>query len=115
MKTTFMSDEDDLVEWEDLEEWEDRESFEDRIRRGPLLGALLWTAIVAGAAWVVLNAVIQIRTARGYADIFSSEGPAELWVWMQAANGIAYTVFLVALGSYILLWLRFRQRSDANE
>jgi hypothetical protein len=34
---------------------------------------------------------------------------------MQAANGIAYTVFLVALGSYILLWLRFRQRSDANE
>jgi hypothetical protein len=60
-----MSDEDDLVEWEDLEEWEDRESFEDRIRRGPLLGALLWTAIVAGAAWVVLNAVIQIRTARG--------------------------------------------------
>ena len=58
---------------------------------------------------------IQIHTARDYADIFSSEGPAELWVWMQSVNGIAYTVFLVALGSYILLWLRFRQRSDLNE
>lgn len=90
-------------------------SFEDRIRRGPLLRALLWTAIIAGAAWVVLNASIQIRTAKGYADIFSSEGPAELWVWMQVVSGIAYTVFLVALGSYILLWLRFRQGSDANE
>ena len=110
-----MSDEDDLVEWEDLEEWEEHESFEDRIRRGPLLGALLWTAIIAGAVWAILNAIIQIRTARGYADIFSSEGPAELWVWMQVVSGIAYTVFLVALGSYILLWLRFRQGSDANE
>jgi hypothetical protein len=111
-----MSDEDDLVEWEDLEEWEDHESFEDRIRRGPLLGALLWTAIIAGAVWVVLNASIQIRTARDYADIFSSpEGPAELWVWMQAVSGIAYTVFLVALGSYILLWLRFRWGSNVNE
>jgi hypothetical protein len=78
-----MSDEDDLVEWEDLEEWEDHESFEDRFRRGPLLGALLWTAIIAGAVWVVLNASIQIRTARAYEDIFSSEGPAEFWVWMQ--------------------------------
>jgi hypothetical protein len=110
-----MSDEDDLVEWEDLEEWDDHESFEDRIRRGPLLGALLWTAIIAGAAWVVLNASIQIHTAGGYEDIFSSEGPAKRWVWMQAASGIAYTVFLVALGSYILLWLRFREGSDVNE
>jgi hypothetical protein len=111
-----MSDEDDLVEWEDLDEWEEHESLEDRIRRGPLLGALLWTAIIAGAVWVVLNASIQIQTARGYADIFpSSEGPAEFWVWMQAVNGIAYAVFLVALSSYVLLWLRFRQGSDANE
>ena len=109
-----MSDEDDLVEWEDLEEWEDHESFEDRIRRGPLLGALLWTAIIAGAVWVVLNA-IQIRTARAYEDIFSSEGPAEFWVWMQVVSGIAYAVFLVTVGSYILLWLRFHQRFDVNE
>jgi hypothetical protein len=110
-----MSDEDDPVQWEDLEEWEDLESFEDRIHRGPLLGALLWTAIIAGAAWVLLNASIQIRTARAYEDTFSSEGPAELWVWMQVVSGIAYAVFLVAFGSYIPLWLRFRQRSDVNE
>jgi hypothetical protein len=37
-----------------------------------------------------------------YADIFSSESENELWVWMQAASGIAYAVFLVALGSYVV-------------
>jgi len=41
----------------------------------------------------VLNAVIQIRQANGCSDIFSSEGAAELWVWVQAISGIAYTVF----------------------
>jgi hypothetical protein len=35
---------------DDLEESEDFESLEDRIRRGPLLGVLLWTALIAGAA-----------------------------------------------------------------
>jgi hypothetical protein len=59
--------------------------------------------------------MIQIHTASGYEDIFSSESPAELWVWMQAVSGIAYTVFLVALGSYVLLWLRFRPRSDMHQ
>ena len=94
---------------DDLEESEDFESLEDRVRRGPLLGVLLWTALIAGAVWVVLNAIVQIRLATGYPDLFSSEAGAKLWAWVQAVSGIAYTTFLVALGSYVLLWLRVRQ------
>lgn len=47
--------------------------------------------------------------------MFSSEEAAEVWVWVQAMSGIAYSVFLVALGSYVLLWLRVRQSSDSHE
>jgi len=99
---------------DDLEESEDFESLEDRIRRGPLLGVFLWTALIAGAVWVVLNAIVQIRLATGYPDLFSSEAGAELWAWVQAVGGIAYTTFLVALGSYVLLWLRVRQGSGSH-
>jgi hypothetical protein len=57
----------------------------------------------------VLNVIIQIRLATGYPDIFSSEAGADLWAWAQSASGIAYTVFLVALGSYVVLWLALRE------
>jgi hypothetical protein len=69
-----------MSDQDDLEESEDFEGLEDRIRRGPLLGVLLSTALstalIAGAVWVVLNAIVQIRLATGYPDLFSSEvGP----------------------------------------
>jgi hypothetical protein len=99
---------------DDLEESEDFQSLEDRIRRGPLLGVLVWAALSEGAVWVVLNAIVQIRLATGYPDVFSSEVGAELWAWAQAVSGIAYTAFLVALGSYVLLWLRVRQGSGSH-
>jgi hypothetical protein len=100
-----------MSDQDDLEESEDFEGLEDRIRRGPLLGVLLSTALIAGAVWVVLNAIVQIRPATGYPDLFSSEVGTELWAWVQTVSGIAYTTFLVALGSYVLLWLRVRQGS----
>ena len=106
-----MNDEEDELDEDDLEEWEDFRSLEDRIRGGPLLGVLLWTALIAGAAWVVLNAVVQIRYATGSPDVFSSN----IWIWLQAVGGIANTLFLVALGSYVLLWLRVRQSSDSHQ
>jgi hypothetical protein len=103
-----------MSDQDDLEESEDFESLEDRIGRGQLLGVLLWTALIAGAVWVVLNAIVQIRLATGYPDLFSSEVGAELWALVQAVGGIAYTTFLVALGSYVLLWLRVRQGSGSH-
>jgi hypothetical protein len=110
-----MNDEEDELDEDDLEEWEDSESLEDRIRGGPLLGVLLWTALIAGAVWAVLNAVVQIRYATGYPELFNSELGADLWIWLQAVSGIANTLFLVALGSYVLLWLRVRQSSDSHQ
>jgi hypothetical protein len=52
-------------------------------------GVLLSTALIAGAVWVVLNVIIQIRLATGYPDLLSSEAGAELWAWVQAVSGIA--------------------------
>jgi hypothetical protein len=97
---------------DEVDEFEDYVSLKDRVLRGPLLGISLWTVLIAGAAWVVLNGVIQIRLATGYPNIFSSEAGADLWAWAQAASGIAYTIFLVALGSYIVLWLALREDSS---
>jgi hypothetical protein len=36
----------------------------------------------------------------------------EWWIWAQTARGIVYSVFLVALGSYVVLWLALREESD---
>jgi hypothetical protein len=110
--TRMVDDQDEVdefeFEFEDEFEDEDYESFKDRVRRGPLLGVLLWTTLVAGAIWVGLNAIIDIRFAGGFAaDSFSTE-PHKLWIWLQAASEIAYSVFLVALGSYVVLWLALR-------
>ena len=94
-----------------LDEFEDYESLKDRVRRGPLLGVLLGTTLFAGAPWVVLNAIDHIRFAGGFAD-FASGTAAELWIWALAAREIAYSVFLVALGSYVVLWLALREDSS---
>jgi hypothetical protein len=51
---------------DEVDEPEDRQSLKGRVRRGPLLGALLWTMLVAGPIWVVLNAIVRIRLARGF-------------------------------------------------
>jgi hypothetical protein len=120
---TWMVDDQDEVdefefEFEDEFEDADYESLKDRVRRGPILGVLLGTALFAGAVWVVLNSINHIRQANLIhqanvdPDIFSSESENELWVWMQSASGIAYAVFLVALGSYVMLWLALREESS---
>ena len=99
---------DDQDEFED--EFEDYESLKNRVRRGPLLGVLLGTTLVAGAIWVVLNTMLNIHYRGGYADFVTSasESVSEFWIWAQTVKGIAYSVFLVALGSYVVLWLALR-------
>ena len=107
----MVDNDDEADEFED--EFEDHESLKDRVRRGPLLGVLLWTTLVAGGTWVVLNAMFNIRYRGGFADFVTSatETAGEFWVWAQTARGIAYSVFLVALGSYVVLWLALREDS----
>ena len=107
----MVDDQDEVDEFED--EFADYESLKDRVRRGPLLGVLLGTTLLAGAIWVVLNAIVDIHFARGFSNSFAeSETAGELWMWVQAAREIAYTIFLVALGSYVVLWLALREDSS---
>ena len=106
----MVDNEDEVDEFED--EFEDFESLKDRVRRGPLLGVLLWTTLVAGASLVVLNAIVEIRLAKGFADFFGSETAGQVWIWAQTSRGILYSVFLVALGSYVVLWLALREDSS---
>lgn len=95
---------------DEVEESEDYESLRDRVRRGPLREVLLWTILVAGAIWVVLNAIVQIRFV-WFTGRFASI-PSSVFIWAQAVAGIAYPVFLVALGSYVVLWLALREESS---
>ena len=94
---------------DEVEASEDYESLSDRVRRGPLREVLLWTILVAGAIWVVLNAIVQIRFV-WFTGRFASV-PSSVFIWAQAVAGIANSVFLVALGSYIALWLALRENS----
>jgi hypothetical protein len=82
---------------DEVEESEDYERLRDRVRRGPLREVLLWTILVAGAVWVVLNAIVQIRFV-WFTGRFASV-PSSVFIWAQAVAGIANSVFLVALGS----------------
>ena len=109
--TRMVDNHDEVDELED--EFEDYESLKDRVRRGPLLGFLLATTLVAGTIWVVLNAIFNIRYRGGFADFVTSasETAGEFWIWAQTARGIAYSVFLVALGSYVVLWHALREDS----
>ena len=95
------------------DESEDYESLKDRVRRDPLREVLLWTALVAGAIWIVLNAIVQIRFAGIGTELFTS-GPQGLLIWLQVAGGVANSVFLVAIGSYVVLWLAAREDSSSD-
>ena len=109
--TRTVDDHGDVDEFED--EFDDYESLKDRVRRGPLLGVLLWTTLLAGATWVVLNTISNIHFAGGFGEfVASSETVDRSWVWAEAAKGIAYSAFLVALGSYVVLWLALRENSS---
>jgi hypothetical protein len=61
--TRMVDDHDEVdefeFEFEDEFEDEDYVSLKDRVRRGLLLGVLLWTTLVAGAIWAVLNAIVD--------------------------------------------------------
>ena len=91
---------------------EPRPSLEDRIRNGPLFQILLWTTLIAGAVWVVSSAAVGVQSVAGYPH--GSGIRRALWVWMQVGSSIAYSVFIVGVGSYVLLWLRLRQTSSPD-
>lgn len=104
-----MIDEDDDNEPAE-DEWDEGEDEWDEgdVTRIPWLSMLLGLAIVSGIAWIGLNAYIQIRQQLASDQFFSSRSEADYFFWAQAVSGISYTVFLVSVGVYVLVWLRGR-------
>lgn len=91
----------------DGDEAPDEEWGNDRARASPWLSLVFWLAIVAGLAWIGLNGYVQIRQQLDGDQLFSSPEAADFF-WAQAVAGISYTVFLVSVGTYVLVWLRSR-------
>jgi hypothetical protein len=101
-----------------IDEDGDDENFEGEWDEGaatgiPWLGLLLGLAIVSGLAWIGLNAYIQIRQQLASDQFLSS--PSDFFFWAQAISGISYTVFLVSVGVYVLVWLRSRPLNAGDE
>jgi hypothetical protein len=106
--STMIDEDDDNEPPED--EWDEGEDEWDEgdVTRIPWLSMLLGLAIVSGIAWIGLNAYIQIRQQLASDQFFSSPPEADYFFWAQAVSGILYTVFLVSVGVYVLVWLRGR-------
>jgi hypothetical protein len=81
----------------------------ERIRaiRVRSMGLTLWTALVAGLAWIVSSAVFQIRISV-IGGGFSSQEAFEAMQWIDLISGIAYPVFLVSFGLYVMMWMKSR-------
>ena len=74
------------------------------------LSLLFWLAVVSGLVWITLNAYVQIRFQVG--QFFESpEAAADEFAWAQVLTSLSYTLFLVSVGIYVLLWLRSRTSS----
>lgn len=72
-----------------------------------------WIALLAGAGWVASTAILHVRiTLLG--DPFQSQAALDALRWVRAAERIGYALFLVAAGSYVILWLRSREASRAR-
>jgi hypothetical protein len=104
-----VDDETDVVDGPDNDSHEGP-SLEERLQRGPSLRILLWLALLSGVAWIVLNGPLQIRFAVLTPTAFASEIEAEFYEWVRVISGIGYTLFVVAVGSYVVLWLAARRQ-----
>jgi hypothetical protein len=70
--------------------------------------ASFWIAVVAGVLWIVSTTIFQVRIDL-MADPFQSERAYEAVRWANVVSGIAHPVFLVAFGTFVMLWLRGRR------
>ena len=104
-----MDDETDVANGPDDDSHEGP-GLEERLRGGSFLRFLLWLALLSGVAWIVSNGLLQIRFAVLTPTAFASEIEAEFYEWVQVVSGIGYTLFVVAVGSYVLLWLAAHRR-----
>jgi hypothetical protein len=108
-----MDDEIEVADGPD-DDWDEGPGLEDRLRRGPWPRILFWLALLSGVVWIVSNGLLQIRFAFVTPSTFASEVEAEFFEWVQVVSSIGYTLFVVSVGSYVLLWLAERRRDSAR-
>jgi len=72
-----------------------------QIRRGPWMDVLRRIALVAGGVWIATVTIANLWFVSDEESI-----PPDAFRWLQAFDNIGYAVFLVALGAYVVLWLR---------
>jgi hypothetical protein len=88
---------------------------EARIQHGPWLGPLRWAAFISGGLWVALNAILQVHFyVQADRPTFSPNNGSHFFAWIQVLNSIASSAFLVAVGAYVILWLRIRAPAEAG-
>jgi hypothetical protein len=63
-----------------------------------------------GRRWIVGTAIFHARV-RLLATAFQTQRGWDNYIkWAEVFAGIAYPIFVVAFGAYVILWLRTRQR-----
>jgi hypothetical protein len=74
------------------------------IREWSWLDGLRWAVYVSGITYIVANAIVNISyTQTGFRNASESVR------WLQAVSGVAYTIFLVSVGAFVVTWLRDRE------
>lgn len=76
-----------------------------RGRRGPGLRALRWVALVSGCVWIASTALVQVWFYVLNDPFAGFDGSSAVLRWGQALSTIAYPVFLVAVGAFVLSWM----------
>jgi hypothetical protein len=79
-----------------------------RGRRGRAPRALRSIAIVAGCVWITSTAIVQMWVYVLNDPVTGFDGSSAVLRWAQALSTIAYPVFVVAIGAYVLSWMRNR-------
>lgn len=82
-----------------------------RARRISWLGILRWSAVISGCVWILSTTVVNLRVYV-LQNPFAGFQTDELLIrWSQVLSLIAYPVFIVSVGIFLLLRLRERGAS----
>jgi hypothetical protein len=87
----------------------DRRNRSERIRRGHALDVARWAAFIAGALWVFTTAVFVFMYTTIPDNVAGPGTPFDRIKWWEAAAQVSQPLFIVCLGTYVILWLRARQ------
>lgn len=91
-----------------------RAVFEIRTRETRRVRWLAVAAVVAGVAWIAIEVASAVyeRVSDSRGIFIDPERGYEVRMWLQSLGGLAYPVFIVAVGGYLVAWLHRRWRRE---